>query len=130
LERHHNKVSADPAKTSNREMILAHVLLFLCLGGAAAFVPVAPFAVKQAAPSVSYFQPDDIRNKKQPMMQPLYAFSSKPKDTTPVSNRNVNFLQKMLIGDVVLDPDYSLTWSFALLGGLIIFYHPCKLFAC
>lgn len=26
--------------------------------------------------------------------------------------------------DVVLDPDYTLTWAMALLGGLIIWYHP------
>ena len=97
------------------------VVLFLCLidGAAAAFAPAThPLAFKPATLSLSSISPDGFRRNK-----PLY----KPKDTTPVPVHNVNFLQRALIGDVVLDPDYTLTWSLALLGGLIILYHPCKL---
>ena len=97
------------------------VVFFLCLidGAAAAFAPAThPLAFKPATLSLSSISPDGFRRNK-----PLY----KPKDTTPVPVHNVNFLQRALIGDVVLDPDYTLTWSLALLGGLIILYHPCKL---
>jgi hypothetical protein len=51
-------------------------------------------------------------------------FSRKP---TPTRSRTLKTLQKQ---DVILDPDYSLAWSMFLLGGLIIWYHPCKFVIC
>jgi hypothetical protein len=37
-------------------------------------------------------------------------------------------LQKLKKEDVVIDPDYYLTWCFALVGALITWYHPRKFF--
>jgi hypothetical protein len=48
--------------------------------------------------------------------------------TTPKPVRNVNWLAKQSINDVILDPDYTLTWAFGLLGPLICWYHPGKFF--
>jgi len=35
-----------------------------------------------------------------------------------------NRLQRKKMEDVIIDPDYYLTWSFALVGALITWYHP------
>lgn len=57
-------------------------------------------------------------------------FSDKPiyerKSTTPIADRKVSWIEKNMMEDVMLEPDYFLTWALALLGGLIIWYHPCK----
>ena len=59
----------------------------------------------------------------------LDAWSNKPlhkhETTTPVADPKFSRLGRMMMKDVVLPPDYSLTWSLALLGPLIISYHPC-----
>ena len=48
------------------------------------------------------------------------------KSTTPVPVRKVNSAQRAMMSDVMLDPDFSLTWALAALGPLIMWYHPCK----
>jgi hypothetical protein len=47
------------------------------------------------------------------------------KKTTPVaSERKLSMAQIRKMGDVMIDPDYFLTWAVALLCPLIIWYHP------
>lgn len=57
-------------------------------------------------------------------------WSNKPryqqKSTKPVAVKKVGWLQKQSIPDTMIQPNYFLTWAFALLGPLIIWYHPCK----
>ena len=48
------------------------------------------------------------------------------RQTKPVADQNVNWLQRQTMGDVMIDPDYFLTFSIAALCPLIIWYHPCK----
>lgn len=68
---------------------------------------------------------DGYRNKK--------PFSTPKKTTTRVPAKKVNWIQKQMLSDVMIDPDFSLTWTVALLGPLIWWYHPCEchcLFEC
>jgi hypothetical protein len=51
--------------------------------------------------------------------------SSKP---TP-STKQVSKWERMTMQDVMIDPNYYLTYAVALLGPLIMWYHPCKYFA-
>lgn len=48
----------------------------------------------------------------------------KPKSTTPVAKKNVGWLQRQVMEDVMIEPDYFLAISTALLCPLIIWYHP------
>jgi hypothetical protein len=90
------------------------VALVLCVCGAAAFAP--PLGATQHLTSIkSSFGADDFGGK---------SYLQNVADTPRV--RNGQQIQNLARTDVVLDPDYSLTWSMALLGGLIIWYHPCK----
>lgn len=63
-------------------------------------------------------------------LQAASGLGSRPKfgqvSTEPVATRKVSQRERNAMKDVVLDPDYSLTWSFAALCPLIIAYHPCK----
>lgn len=54
--------------------------------------------------------------------KPLYRRES----TTPVADRKVTKFERMMMPDVVVPPDFTLTWAVALLGPLIMWYHPCK----
>lgn len=46
------------------------------------------------------------------------------KSMEPVADKNVSKLQRMTMKDVMIDPNYFLTWAVALLCPLIIWYHP------
>ena len=50
----------------------------------------------------------------------------KPKSTTPVAKNSVGWMQRQMMEDVMIDPDYFLAAATALLCPLIIWYHPCK----
>jgi len=52
--------------------------------------------------------------------KPLYTRES----TTPVADPKFSRLQRMMMKDEVIPPDFSLTWAVALLGPLILAYHP------
>ncbi len=54
-----------------------------------------------------------------------YALSEKT-STTPVSARKVSPFQRTMMADVMIEPNYFLTWAVAALCPLIIWYHPCK----
>ena len=89
------------------------IALLLCVCGAAAFSPPTPIGTKHLTVTRSSFGADD------------FGVRNIAVETTP-RVRNGQPIQNLARTDVVLDPDYSLTWSMALLGGLIIWYHPCK----
>jgi hypothetical protein len=50
---------------------------------------------------------------------------SKKKSTKPVADRMVSKIDRMMMKDVVLDPDYTLTWAVGLVAPLIAWFHPC-----
>ena len=54
--------------------------------------------------------------------KPLYT----PKSTTPEPVRKVSWFQKQSLPDVIIEPSFFLTYAVALLGPLILWYHPCK----
>lgn len=55
-------------------------------------------------------------------------WSDKPlferKSTTPVAARKVSKMERSRMKDVILPPDFTLTWAVLLLGPLIMWYHP------
>ena len=54
--------------------------------------------------------------------------SPKRASTTPVPVRKVSKAERAQMKNRIIDPDYTLAASVALLGGpLIAWYHPCKL---
>lgn len=55
--------------------------------------------------------------------KPLYS----PRSIKPVASNKVLPIQRAMMEDVMIDPNYSLVWATFLLGPLIIWYHPCKL---
>jgi hypothetical protein len=63
-------------------------------------------------------------------LRPQNDWSDKPllekRSTTPVPKRKVNAFQRQMMKDVIIPPDFTLTWAVAALGPLIISYHPCK----
>lgn len=46
--------------------------------------------------------------------------------TKPIADRQVSWMERATMRDVILDPDYTLAASVALLCPLIIWYHPCE----
>ncbi|KAL7574932.1 hypothetical protein ACA910_010758 [Epithemia clementina (nom. ined.)] len=48
----------------------------------------------------------------------------KPRSTIPVAKNKVGWIQRQMMDDVMIDPDYFLTVATALLCPLIIWYHP------
>jgi hypothetical protein len=48
------------------------------------------------------------------------------KSMEPVADKKISKLQRMTLQDVMIEPNYFLTYAVALLGPLIIWYHPCK----
>ena len=59
---------------------------------------------------------DDWSNK------PLHT----PTSTTPVADKKVSKWERAMMPNYVVSPDYTLSWAVALLGPLIMWYHPCK----
>ncbi len=94
------------------------------VGIAAGFQPVAPMVHRATALSMASSMAPNKR------AAPLDDWSNKPlyerKSTTPVAVRNVSKRERERIPDVMIDPNYFLTWGVLLLGPLIWWYHPCK----
>lgn len=88
--------------------------LLLCVGSALAFAP---------APTV---KSSSVLKMSSISIKPDGSIPPHKRSTIPKPVREVNWMEKATMKDVVLDPDYTLTWAMALLGGLIIWYHPCK----
>jgi hypothetical protein len=95
------------------------VALTLCLavGGVTAFAPSA-LPVTKAGALYSSIAPkrDDWSD------MPLHQRADSP--SQPV--RKVNWFEKQRLGDVMIDPDYTLPLGLTVLGFLIMWYHPCK----
>mmetsp|Transcript_22739 Transcript_22739/g.31758 ORF Transcript_22739/g.31758 Transcript_22739/m.31758 type:complete len:253 (+) Transcript_22739:82-840(+) len=47
-----------------------------------------------------------------------------PKNTTPEPVKPAGIFGRKAVPDITLDPDYYLTWCFAIVGALITWYHP------
>lgn len=98
-------------------MKAATLLLALCVGTSRAFCP-SNTPVRKTSLNVASVPPED-----------LDSWSNKPlnshEKTTPVADPKFNAFNRMMMKDVVLSPDYSLTWAVALCGPLIMAYHPC-----
>lgn len=57
-------------------------------------------------------------------------WSKKPipprESTTPVAKKNVSKMERAMMKDRVIEPNFYLAAAVALLGPLIAWYHPCK----
>ena len=98
-------------------MKVATLLLALCFGTVSAFLP-SNTRVTKTSLNVASVPPED-----------LDSWSNKPlnshETTTPVADPKFNVFKRAMMKDVVLPPDYSLTWIVGLCGPLIMAYHPC-----
>lgn len=109
-----------------KNVILSAVVVGLTLpSSTSAFAPPStststststPTALNVASTPRDFRKKDDWSNK------PLY----EPKSTTPVAHHKVTKRELAKMSNVVISPDYTLTWAVALLGPLIMWYHPCK----
>ena len=93
--------------------------LFLSLFGVASAFTATPSSQISTTSSLNAatgrFRNDDWSDK--PLRQ--------PKSTEPVASpKALNPLQRKMMKDVVIPPDYTLTWSIFALGPLIMWYHP------
>lgn len=95
-------------------MTMKLCLTILFVGGASAFSPV----IRAPAASVSVQQTATFSS-----LGHDFFLKKKPATNDGVRSRTLDSLQKR---DAVLDPDYTLTWSMALLGALIMWYTPGK----
>ena len=105
-------------------MKLALLTAAVLIGGATAFAP-RPFNVKQSISLQISSTPGDFRRDngyfepKKNSKQVKKATSIKPG----------NWLQRKSMEDVIIDPDYYLTWCFAIVGAVITWYHPGEFMA-
>mmetsp|Transcript_25090 Transcript_25090/g.59604 ORF Transcript_25090/g.59604 Transcript_25090/m.59604 type:complete len:271 (+) Transcript_25090:165-977(+) len=86
-----------------------------------AFAPAASLhrATKTALNVAS--TPGDFQNPKDDWSnKPLHT----PTSTTPVADKKVSKWERSMMPNFVVSPDYTLTWAVALLGPLIMWYHP------
>ena len=92
------------------------------------------FLLLSLAIATSSFSPSTIMARSSSKSSSLQAASgignSRPRfgevSTEPVATVKVSQKQRNAMKDVVIDPDYSLSWQIAALCPLIIWYHPCK----
>jgi len=98
-------------------MKVSALLFALLLSSATAFFVPSHTAGQTTSLKVASVPPED-----------LDSWTGKPlnthETTTPLADPKFNRLNRMMMKDVVLPPDYSLTWVLALLGPLIMVYHP------
>jgi hypothetical protein len=96
------------------------VLILSLLTAASAFTATAPTSSRVQSVALRVVStPDGFDNWSE---KPLYV----PESTTPVAARKVSKFERMRMKDVVIRPDYFLSWAVLLLGPLIMWYHPCK----
>jgi len=99
-------------------MKIATLLLSMCMG-TSAFVATPSLTTSSVATSldVTSIPPENLDNWSN---KQLHVRES----SIPVADPKFSRLGRMMMKDVVLPPDYSLTWALALLGPLIMSYHP------
>lgn len=96
------------------------LLLSLCTA-ASAFVtaPSRPLTLVSSSALNAASTPDGLNGWSE---KPRYVAES----TTPVAARKVSKSERMRMKDVVIPPNFFLSWAVLLLGPLIMWYHPCK----
>lgn len=97
------------------------ILLLSLMGSASAFV-VTPLRVATTALSAATTGGNFDKKANDWAGYPL----AEKKSTMPVAARKVNPFQRMTMQDVMIDPNFFLTFAVAALGPLIIWYHPCE----
>lgn len=98
--------------------VASFLALALCSTTASAFVAPSGVATKTTtALHVASTPPDNFDNWSD---KPLYS----PQSTTPVPTKKVSKWERMRMKDVVIKPNFSLAAAVALLGPLIMWYHP------
>jgi len=98
-------------------MKLSLLIATTLFAGTTAFVPQTYVKPQTTAVHMSSVPGDFWKNKR-----PSFGAS---KDATKADSiKPGNWLQRQMMDDVIIDPDYYLTWSFALVGALITWYHP------
>jgi hypothetical protein len=103
-------------------MKLAIILLSLCMASSAFTV-----ATLRAAPTPTALNAATMDNTPdEPGWGMNRPESTKKKSTKPVADRMNSKIDRMMMKDVVLDPDFTLTWAFDLVAPLIAWLHPCK----
>lgn len=94
--------------------------LALACATVSAFVPSSTQFVStklSASTTGGNFRPNDWTG---------YPADTERKSSTPVPARKVSKSDRAKMDDVMLDPNYFLTFAVAALGPLIMWYHPCK----
>lgn len=99
------------------------VILMLTLGVSSGFVPGTSNIKKLTSLNVAtsrgqYGKWDDWSEK------PVVPKKQSPTESVVSPNAKTGFFAKQRIDDVVVEPDFFFTWSLALLGPLIMWYHP------
>jgi hypothetical protein len=83
-----------------------------------AFAPSPAVSIRKASSSLNMAS----------SLMPKDGYSNKPlferKSTKPVADRNVSWIQRQTMPDVIIEPSYFLTFAVAILGPLIWWYHP------
>jgi len=113
------------------------VPFFLLFASAASgFSPVAVVVPKTTTARTGL---NMVAGNLNPKKNPLDSWSDKPihdhSESTPLERKkNVSWIERRTMSDVIIDPDYSLALGVALLCPLIIWYHPsefaCSAFSC
>jgi hypothetical protein len=91
------------------------LLLFSLSTLASSFSPTPALSLWKAS-SLSMASKDDWSDKPIPQR----------KSSKPVPVRDVSWVKKKTLPDTMVAPNFYLTWAMAILGGLILWYHPCK----
>lgn len=101
------------------------ILTLLAASAVSAFAPMTATTVTKAS-SELYMSASSIG----PNKKSSDGFTGRPgyvaKSMEPVADKQVSKLQRMTMKDVMIEPNYFLTWAVTLLCPLIIWYHPCK----
>jgi len=104
-------------------------LLSMCTGASAFVAAPSRHALTTSSATTTTL---DVASLNKPNSDGLDSWSGKPlnthESTTPVTDPKFSKRNRMMMKDVVLPPSFSLTWAVALLGPLIMSYHPCKYF--
>lgn len=98
------------------------ILLSFLLSGAAAFAPSAVTRVDKTALYAASTLPPKQDNGWSD--RPAH----KPKSTKPAPAKNVSWLERQTMKDVMIDPDYFMTFYVGALGPLIMWYHRKSFF--
>lgn len=105
------------------KIVVVSFVGFLATTSVDAFVPTTTTLSKDATTHVRMVAST-------PGNMPKDSWSDKPlhrsESTTPVAERKVSKRERAAMSDVVIPPDYTLAYATALLGPLIMWYHPCE----